>query len=214
MRLVKVGTGAVILAVTVSWSASGSIKGDLPGTGGAENPDWPCIQRFVPEVSEGMVWAGPPLSSVENDSAAAPPVAELANELAARRVPLEEARAMVDEFADDLTPEGRQDRLTRLFAETLEIINDDRSSIISGIRRYARGQRQLAERIAEKNEQIEDLPASQTSERQQLMVERDWDIRVFDDRRDSLTYLCEQPVLLEQRAFTLGRAIASHLEQN
>ena len=49
-------------------------------------------------------------------------------------------------------------------------------------------------------------------ERESLIAERDWDIRIYDDRRGSLTYLCEQPVLLEQRAFTLARTIVSHLE--
>jgi hypothetical protein len=32
-----------------------------------------------------------------------------------------------------------------------------------------------------------------------LVAERDWDVRVYDDRARSLTYLCEQPVLLDQR---------------
>ena len=27
----------------------------------SEDPDWPCVQRLVPEVSAGMVWAGPPI---------------------------------------------------------------------------------------------------------------------------------------------------------
>jgi hypothetical protein len=44
------------------------------------------------------------------------------------------------------------------------------------------------------------------------MARRSWDMRLYEDRRDSLTYLCEQPVLLEQRAFALARAIAGHLE--
>ena len=49
-------------------------------------------------------------------------------------------------------------------------------------------------------------------ERDTLIAERDWDVRIYDDRRGSLSYLCEQPVLLEQRAFALARTIVSHLE--
>ena len=48
--------------------------------------------------------------------------------------------------------------------------------------------------------------------RDALLAEQGWDIRVFEDRRSSLGYLCEQPVLLEQRAFALARTIAGHLE--
>ena len=39
----------------------------------------------------------------------------------------------------------------------------------------------------------------------------DWSTRIFQDRQQSLTYVCETPVILEQRAFALGRAIAAHL---
>jgi hypothetical protein len=175
-----------------------------------EDPDWPCIQRLVPEIAPGMIWGGPPLDSVKVQ--AHPVIDQLAGELAARRVPLEAAEAQVEDFAKTLADEQKDEQLTRLFARTLEIINSDRSSIIQGIRKYARGQRTLAETITEKNERLSELPRDQVVERDTLIAERDWDIRIYDDRERSLTYLCDQPVLLEQRAFTLARTIASHLE--
>jgi hypothetical protein len=175
-----------------------------------EDPDWPCVQRLVPEIAPGMIWAGPPLDSVEQE--ANPAIEQLAGELAARRVPLEAAEAQVAEFAKTLADEQKDEQLTRLFARTLGIINNDRSSIIQGIRKYARGQHALAETITEKNERLLDLPKDQVVERDTLIAERDWDIRIYDDRERSLTYLCDQPVLLEQRAFALARTIASHLE--
>ena len=121
-------------------------------------------------------------------------------------------QAQVEDFATTLADEQKDEQLTRLFARTLEIINRDRSSIIKGIKKYARGERALAETINEKNERLSELPADQVLERETLIAERDWDVRIYDDRRSSLTYLCEQPVLLEQRAFALARAIAGHLE--
>ena len=175
-----------------------------------EDPDWPCVQRLVPEIAPGMIWAGPPLDSVEGESN--PAIDELAGELAARRVPLEEAEAHAEDFATTLADEHKDEQLTRLFARTLDIINNDRSSIIQGIKKYARGQRALAKTITEKNERLSELPKDQVVERDTLIAERDWDIRIYDDRERSLTYLCEQPVVLEQRAFTLARTIASHLE--
>jgi hypothetical protein len=185
--------------------------GALPAAGATgENADWPCAQRLVPEIAPGMIWAGPPLDSVGGKPDAA--LDKLAGELAARRVPLEEAEAQVAKFADKLGKEDKDERLTRLFARTLEIINHDRSSIIRGIEKYARAQRALAETITEKNERLSELPKEEVVARDALAAERDWDIRIYDDRERSLTYLCEQPVLLEQRAFALARAIASHLE--
>jgi len=36
-----------------------------------------------------------------------------------------------------------------------------------------------------------------------------WDTRVFEDRRRALTYVCEAPVLIEQRLGALARTIAA-----
>ena len=40
----------------------------------------------------------------------------------------------------------------------------------------------------------------------------DWNTRIFQDRQQALTYVCETPVLLEQRVFALARAIAAGLK--
>jgi chromosome condensin MukBEF ATPase and DNA-binding subunit MukB len=40
----------------------------------------------------------------------------------------------------------------------------------------------------------------------------EWDLRVFDERRESLTYVCETPALIEQRLFALARVIQRSLE--
>jgi hypothetical protein len=188
--------------------ATGPDRAALAATG--ENPDWPCIQRLVPEIAPAVVWAGPPLDPV--DGPPSPAIDRLAEELAARRVPLTEAEAQVEAFAETLAAEQKDAQLTRLFARTLAIINQDRTSIIQGIKKYARGERALAASITEKNERLSELPADRLLEREALVAERDWDIRIYDDRRSALPYLCEQPVLLEQRAFALGRAIAGQLE--
>jgi hypothetical protein len=184
--------------------------GVRPAAAAGEDPDWPCVQRLVPEIAPAVVWAGPPLDSVDGGSS--PAIDQLATELAARRIPLAEAEAQVEAFATTLAADQKDGQLTRLFARTLEIINRDRTSIIEGIKKYARGERALAETITEKNDRLRELPTDQVLERDALIAERDWDIRIYDDRRSALPYLCEQPVLLEQRAFALGRAIAAHLE--
>ena len=40
-----------------------------------------------------------------------------------------------------------------------------------------------------------------------------WHIRVFDERRASLTYVCDVPRLIEQRLFALGRAVSAALDE-
>ena len=153
---------------------------------------------------------GPPIEQVNGP--ANPRIDELAGEPAARRVPMDEATAQIEAFAASLDDAQKNEQLIKLFVRTLEIINNDRSSIIEGIKEYARGQRTLAQSINAKNERLIDLPKDQVLERDALVAERDWDVRIYDDRARSLTYLCEQPVLLDQRAFALARAIAEHLE--
>ena len=39
-----------------------------------------------------------------------------------------------------------------------------------------------------------------------------WDTRIYDERQAALAYVCESPVLLEQRAFALAREIRSRLD--
>jgi hypothetical protein len=38
-----------------------------------------------------------------------------------------------------------------------------------------------------------------------------WDARIFEERKRSLTYVCEVPVLLEKRIFEIGRRIQARL---
>ena len=182
----------------------------LQALAAGEDPDWPCVQRLVPQIAPAAIWSGPPVATAAE--ASDPEVDALAADLAVRRVPLDEAAAMVEAFAQQLDPTEQAASLTLLFARSLDIINRDRSSIIEGIRKFSRGQRALADRIADANSELRALPVDSVLERDALVMQRDWDARIFDERRASLTYLCEQPVLLDQRAFALARAIAGHLE--
>jgi len=40
----------------------------------------------------------------------------------------------------------------------------------------------------------------------------DWDTRIFEERRKTISYACEVPVLIEQRLFALARAIQQAIE--
>ena len=169
----------------------------------SENPDWPCIQRLVPKIAPGQVWAGPELDPADwrDDQE----VRNLAEELAARRLPIEEAVARIGRFAEQQTEANRNVRLTALFGRTLEVINNDRGSLIAGIGRFARSQRERAEQIRE--DRVATNQQGAPSPGGALLDDLSWEIRIYQDRQRSLTYLCEQPVLLDQRAFALGRAI-------
>ena len=53
--------------------------------------------------------------------------------------------------------------------------------------------------------------AAQQARRDDLRERLVWDARIYEERERSLTYICEQPVLLEQRIFALAREIMMHL---
>jgi hypothetical protein len=160
------------------------------------------------------MWAGPSAGSGENAASAAGETAQLAQRLASRSLPVDEAGAAIDSFVEGLPPEQRNLELARLFNEVLQLINRERSRIIAGIKRYTRKQRQLAEKIAQDSRQLADLQPGTTPDAgtQALLEARQWDLRVFEDRQRVLRQICEQPVLLEQRAFALSRAMQSELE--
>ncbi len=177
------------------------------------DPDWPCVQRKVPTIAAGTIWSGPSLDEAGpwgSDFEAA----ALAQKLSSRRTPLADIDGLVDAFARDAGPE-RTKRLTRVFAGSLEIVNGERQKIMSGIERYARGQRGFAERIrdaADKISAVKDSPAAATSkELDELETRFSWDKRIFEERAQSLTYVCETPVLLEQRLYEIARAIQAKL---
>ncbi|MCP4304212.1 MAG: hypothetical protein GY788_04875 [bacterium] len=202
--------GTVLGAVTVS--------GDFANAAGdPANPYWPCIQRKVPEISVGMVWAGPPIREDDRAWKDSSTIASLVGQLTPRRVSLDEANEMIDAYAAGLEQE-RDLNLTLLFTGLFQSINAERRGIIDGIERYAKKQAALADRIKDGTRQYNDqLAIADPSPEQKAAIETMeeallWDTRVFDERAQSLTYVCESPVLLEQRLFALARQIMSHLE--
>lgn len=178
-----------------------------------DDPDWPCIQRKVPELSIGQMWAGPvPDADAVTDAT----VRSLAQRLSPRRVSVEEVGSEVAAVVQALGPDERAEELSALFAAMLARINVERGSIIAGIGRYAHHQAELADRIESLQIELAALEAAPDDGKDWDRIEEltdtlAWETRIFRDRAQSLTYVCESPVLLEQRAFAIGRALAELL---
>ncbi len=175
------------------------------------DPDWPCIQRKVPRMSIGQMWNG---SIVEDPSAWQQDavIKRLAPLLAARRTSLDEAEVLISDFAGSETA-GEQERLALLFQATFDLIDRQRAEIIDGIGRYARTQAELATLIEADRSELSTIKAEEEPDFDRIEELEDklaWDTRIYNDRAQSLTYVCETPVLLEQRAFAIARAIAKH----
>jgi hypothetical protein len=176
----------------------------------AVDPDWPCVQRKVPELSIGQMWSGPvPEEGWHPDAK----TRQLAARLVPRRVPPEEVAAAAGAYADTLPPDARAEGLADLFATVLAQINAERGQVIAGIARYAHHQQALADRVEAREDEIARLEAVPDDQKdwdriEELQDELAWDTRIFKERSQSLTYVCETPVLLEKRAFTIARTLA------
>lgn len=195
---------------TAVWALAGMLL--LPGAAYAQpkaDPDWPCVQRKNPTIDLNAVWSGPDPSGAGTWSED-PDASTLAYRLASRRTEISELPGLIDAFAKEAGPEAKT-RLLKVMAGTLEIINTERDRLMHGIERYARGQRMLAEKVREESEKLsaaKDSPeAAETAQTKQLTEALTWDSRIFEERARSLSYVCETPVLMEQRAFEIGRLI-------
>lgn len=182
----------------------------------SEDPDWPCVQRLMPELSPATVWGGPPVDDGAPAWRETPAIRDLVLRIASRRTALEDGEKAVAAFAGTLGA-GKDAMLTMVFAGLFTTIDQQRSRLISGIKRYARGQRRLASRIRQRTADLGAAPADGTPDgaarRRQLRERQVWDTRIFEERERSLKALCEQPVLLEQRLFILARAIMAQMDE-
>jgi hypothetical protein len=177
-------------------------------------PDWPCAQAKVPEVSLTAVWAGPSLDDVANKWKADAKVSELVPRLAARRTPIEEAEKSITEvLAESAARKTETGKL--LFAGLFETLNAQRASIMNGLERVTRKQREAAERIRSDTlvlQALQDASSPDQSKIDELSNQLVWETRIFEDRRRVIKFVCEVPTAIDQRLFALGRVIQQEME--
>jgi hypothetical protein len=180
-------------------------------------PDWPCQQLKVPEISIASVWTGPPIDTIDTTKPVDPKQADLVARLAARRTPIEDARKLIADYLAG-ADEEKQEKATRLFAALYSTLNGQRDQVMSGIERFSRKQKAMAEEIREKAQKMRDVQDQQKDKQDgdpaqssELASELAWQTRIFEDRRRSTSYICDVPVLIEKRLFDLGHAIQDDL---
>ena len=184
----------------------------------ASTSDWPCVQVKVQKIDSAAVWDGPSIADLKNwsdDDAISDVVVAIVN----RGTPLADAEKQVETYAKTV-PEGERDgKLTLLFAGVLDRANMQRSSILNGIERYQKRQRQNAKEIESQGAAIADLESKApsdltvpTPELDQAREKYDWFARVFQERQSNLPIACELPTLIEQRVFALSRAIRAQMK--
>jgi hypothetical protein len=177
-------------------------------------PDWPCAQAKVPDISLAAVWAGPPLDDAANKWKHDAKVSALVPRLAARRTPLEEAQKAITEFlagsAAEKTATGKL-----LFAGLFDTLNAQRSSVMNGLERVTRKQREAADKIRADTLALQGLQDASPPDQpkiDELGNQLVWETRIFEDRRRVIKFVCEVPTAIDQRLFALGRVIQQEME--
>jgi hypothetical protein len=176
-------------------------------------PDWPCPQAKVPEISLAAVWAGPPLEDVAGKWKDDARISPLVSKLAARRTPLEEAQKAITEYlagSPDKTTAGKL-----LFAGLFESLNAQRASVMNGLERVMRKQREAAEKIRADTLALQALQGASPPDQpkiDELSNQLVWGTRIFEDRRRVVNFVCEVPTAIDQRLFALGRNIQQEME--
>jgi hypothetical protein len=178
------------------------------------DPDWPCQQIKTPTFSLASVWAGPQLDLDSESWRDESDVADLKAQMAQRRVPIAEVKTAITDFKAKAGPDATA-KVLRAFAAAFTDLSQQRAQIVNGLDRIGRKQKALADRIRAENEAVQ--KASDSNQNSQAASGADsqerllWDLRVFDDRRQTVTYVCEAPTLIEQRIGEIARAVQQAL---
>lgn len=203
-----------LIPIIFSFGAMLAASSPALAIGDPNDPNWPCVQRKVVELSPAATWTGPAfdLETVrwEDD----PEVRQFVGYLAQRRVDLPEAEAAVLEFAAG-RGEDRAETLTKVYAGLFETLNRERKEVIEGIGRFAKKQKRFAEAVKASTAALDQLRNDPDVEYATLAAKTDevlWETRVFEERQKSLTFVCEVPIIIEQRLFALGRTISETLK--
>jgi hypothetical protein len=177
-------------------------------------PDWPCTQAKVPEISLTAVWAGPPLADAVSKWKDDGKVSALVPKLAARRTPLGEAEKGIAEFLAGSSAE-KTERGKLLFAGLFDTLNAQRSSVMSGLERVTRKQREAADQVRSDTlalQALQDAPTKDQAKIDELGNQLVWETRIFEDRRPVIKFVCEVPTAIDQRLFALARVIQQEIE--
>lgn len=201
-RMLRLGAPlALLLAASPAFAASGS------------DPLWPCVQPKVATLAVGQMWSGPPIENLKwRDDRQVMDVVPL---LIARRTPLDQAEALINDFAQQAGAQ-KKERLTLLFAGVFDEINGLRGRILSGIERYSKHQIALSDRIRAESEALAKAKKATADDEKakaaDLEKQVQWDTRIYDTRAQAVNAVCESPVILEQRAFALARSIQNAMQ--
>lgn len=206
--IVAATAALIILGVTLATTPARAMD--------PRHPDWPCHQIEVPTLSLAAFWTGPSVDDVgdawRNDQA----VSDLVLKISARRTPLADAEKAAADFVTG-TPDEKTKKAKLLMAGVFATLSAERTQVVSGIKRFASRQIELRDKI---NGELTTMRADQGSSSavddpatDKLGEQIAWDTRIFDERRHTISYVCDVPGVIEQRLGGIARAVQGKLDE-
>ena len=175
------------------------------------DPEWPCIQRLIPEVSPAVMWPVPVEDNMRTQYRQDPLLRSLAEELGDIETFDEAHQQSISKFADGIAESEREFQLTLLASGIVDVSNRVRKDYISGIKRYTRQQIAISQQIEDTLNELSELEGQNTEAQQEVTETLRWHERVYDQRERSIQLLCEEPVELEQQLSEVLRYAAQYL---
>ncbi|WP_333793303.1 hypothetical protein [Hyphomicrobium sp.] len=179
--------------------------------------DWPCVQRKVPTLTAMQIWDGPPIEGLKGWFRE-PGMSDLIEQLSSRRLPLDKAEDAVKKFADAQPADKRDEKLTLLFAGLFDKVTGQRRTVMSGIEKYQKSQKERAQELERQSTEIAKLESKQppgiTEDTPELAEAREkfnWAQRIFQERQSNVSLACEVPVLIEEHLYGVARAIRNNM---
>jgi hypothetical protein len=178
------------------------------------DPDWPCQQVKVAELSAASYWNGPAVDPVSANWQDDKAVAALVGTITQRRLPMDAAAQRIADFAK-AADKDKDHALRLVFAGVFDVLSHERETVLAGLDRFGRRQKALAANLRQEGA---DLRAAQTAappddaKIAELTQRLQWDQQFFETRRQSLHFACDVPTTIEQRLYGLAQAIQTNLD--
>lgn len=164
-------------------------------------PDWPCVQRYIPELTAGTYWTGP---SPNADWHTDPKIAALVAATAPRAIHQDVAVGKLQAYAESLPAAGRPEILATVFAGLVDETNRQRTEVMARLIALNRRQRDISRMV-----EAITIPPGGTDlpTRDELLQRREFLTREFHETEQTIRYACEVPVTFEARLGAFGRVL-------
>ncbi len=164
----------------------------IPG----QDPNWPCAQRLVTDLSPGSYWNGgvPSHTAWRDDET----LFTLVTEIVDRDTPDDEALGKLRAYVAAIPADKRGVALPGGLWGRGGEPHDQRSLLIQRLEQLGARQRGMGEAIARLSTRIDAMAAADPS-RGEVTDQRDFDVRAFSETQRTMRYACEAPANMERR---------------